>query len=103
MVWMALAGARGLRSHLSDDKTVAKMGHPIVVVRLDVGHPPVFIVKLVGVDTGSTTSNSVDHERRYCRDEENKIYSVGAIRLSMDKTRSVLRCEIGGQWKRINN
>jgi len=26
-------------THLSDDKTVAKMGHPIVVVRSDVGHP----------------------------------------------------------------
>jgi hypothetical protein len=26
-------------THLSDDKTVAKMGHPVVVVRLDVGHP----------------------------------------------------------------
>jgi hypothetical protein len=26
-------------AHLSDDETVAKMGHPIVVVRLDVGHP----------------------------------------------------------------
>ena len=25
---------------LIDDKTVAKMGHPVVVVRLDVGHPP---------------------------------------------------------------
>ena len=29
-------------AHLSDDKTVAKMGHPIVVVRSDVGHPPDF-------------------------------------------------------------
>jgi len=27
-------------AHLSDDKTVAKMGHPVVVVRSDVGHPP---------------------------------------------------------------
>jgi hypothetical protein len=26
--------------HLIDDETVAKMGHPVVVVRLDVGHPP---------------------------------------------------------------
>ena len=26
-------------THLSDDETVAKMGHPIVVVRSDVGHP----------------------------------------------------------------
>jgi hypothetical protein len=27
-------------AHLSDDETVAKMGHPVVVVRFDVGHPP---------------------------------------------------------------
>jgi hypothetical protein len=27
-------------THLIDDKTVAKMGHPVVVVRSDVGHPP---------------------------------------------------------------
>jgi hypothetical protein len=27
-------------AHLSDDKTVAKMGHPSVVVRSDAGHPP---------------------------------------------------------------
>jgi hypothetical protein len=26
-------------THLIDDKAVAKMGHPIVVVRSDVGHP----------------------------------------------------------------
>jgi hypothetical protein len=26
-------------AHLIDDETVAKMGHPIVVVSLDVGHP----------------------------------------------------------------
>jgi hypothetical protein len=26
-------------AHLSDDEAVAKMGHPVVVVRLDVGHP----------------------------------------------------------------
>jgi hypothetical protein len=26
-------------THLSEDKTVAKMGHPVVVVRSDVGHP----------------------------------------------------------------
>ncbi len=26
-------------THLSDDETVAKMGHPIVVERSDVGHP----------------------------------------------------------------
>jgi hypothetical protein len=26
-------------AHLIDDETVAKMGHPVVVVRLDVGHP----------------------------------------------------------------
>ena len=25
-------------AHLSDDKTVAKMGHPALMVRLDVGH-----------------------------------------------------------------
>jgi hypothetical protein len=25
--------------HLSDDETVAKMGHPIVAVRSDAGHP----------------------------------------------------------------
>jgi hypothetical protein len=27
-------------THLIDDETVAKMGHPVVVVRSDVGHPP---------------------------------------------------------------
>jgi hypothetical protein len=27
-------------THLSRDKTAPKMGHPIVVVRSDVGHPP---------------------------------------------------------------
>jgi hypothetical protein len=26
-------------AHLIDDETVAKMGHPVVLVRLDVGHP----------------------------------------------------------------
>jgi hypothetical protein len=26
-------------AHLIDDETVAKMGHPVVVLRLDVGHP----------------------------------------------------------------
>ena len=26
-------------AHLSDDETVAKMGHPIVVEQSDVGHP----------------------------------------------------------------
>jgi hypothetical protein len=26
-------------AHLIDDETVAKMGHPVVVVRSDVGHP----------------------------------------------------------------
>ena len=26
-------------THLSDDKAVAKMGHPIVVVLSDMGHP----------------------------------------------------------------
>ena len=26
-------------THLIDDETVAKMGHPVVEVRLDVGHP----------------------------------------------------------------
>jgi hypothetical protein len=26
-------------AHLIDDRTVAKMGHPVVVVRSDVGHP----------------------------------------------------------------
>jgi hypothetical protein len=26
-------------AHLSDDKAVAKMGHPIVVVLSDMGHP----------------------------------------------------------------
>ena len=29
-----------VHSHLSDDKAVAKMGHPSVVARSDVGHPP---------------------------------------------------------------
>jgi hypothetical protein len=28
-------------THLIDDKTVAKMGHPVVVVWSDVGHPSV--------------------------------------------------------------
>ncbi len=27
-------------THLIDDETVAKMGHPVEVVRSDVGHPP---------------------------------------------------------------
>ena len=27
-------------THLSNDETVAKMGHPSVVVQSDVGHPP---------------------------------------------------------------
>jgi len=31
--------ARGANAHLIDDETVAKMGHPSVVVRSDVGHP----------------------------------------------------------------
>src|SRR5260370_5342867 len=35
-------------THLSDDKAVAKMGHPIVVVRSDLGHPS--IQNFVGVD-----------------------------------------------------
>ena len=26
-------------THLIDDKTVAKMGHPVVVILSDVGHP----------------------------------------------------------------
>jgi hypothetical protein len=30
-------------THLSDDKTFAKMGHPVVVVRSDVGHPPLIL------------------------------------------------------------
>jgi hypothetical protein len=29
----------GANAHLIDDETVAKMGHPVVVVRSDVGHP----------------------------------------------------------------
>jgi hypothetical protein len=37
-----LGGCRDFRcrenGHLSDDKTVAKMGHPVLVARLDVGH-----------------------------------------------------------------
>ena len=28
-------------AHLSDDKAVAKMGHPIVVLRSDAVHPPI--------------------------------------------------------------
>jgi hypothetical protein len=28
-------------AHLIDDETVAKMGHPVVVARSDVGHPSV--------------------------------------------------------------
>ena len=31
--------ARSANAHLNDDETVAKMGHPVVVARLDVGHP----------------------------------------------------------------
>ena len=31
--------ARSANAHLNDDETVAKMGHPILVARLDVGHP----------------------------------------------------------------
>jgi hypothetical protein len=31
--------ARSANGHLIDDETVAKMGHPVVVVRSDVGHP----------------------------------------------------------------
>ena len=41
--------ARGANAHLSDDKTVAKMGHPVLVVRvrfflgeLDVSHSSYF-------------------------------------------------------------
>jgi hypothetical protein len=34
-------------AHLSDDETVAKMGHPVVVVRLDVDHRhPIVVVRL---------------------------------------------------------
>src|SRR5260370_8495065 len=32
-------GGQGLRSHLMDDKTFAKMGHPMVVLRSRVDHP----------------------------------------------------------------
>jgi hypothetical protein len=31
--------------HLIDDETVAEMGHPVVVVRLDVGHPSYLLNK----------------------------------------------------------
>jgi hypothetical protein len=27
-------------AHLSDDETVAKMGHPVFMAGLDLGHPP---------------------------------------------------------------
>ncbi len=41
-------GAFARLSHLSDDKAVAKMGHPIVVVCLDVGHPSHSTISDVG-------------------------------------------------------
>ena len=34
-------------AHLSDDKTVAKMGHPMVLVRSDVGYTT--LVRLLGL------------------------------------------------------
>jgi hypothetical protein len=34
-----LVSGRSDKPHLIDDETVAKMGHPIVAVRSDVGHP----------------------------------------------------------------
>src|SRR5437762_12131919 len=37
------AGSRSANAHLSDDETVAKMGHPVVAVRIDVGHPPEYL------------------------------------------------------------
>ena len=39
-VWSIGIFAAAKMAHLSDDKTVAKMGHPSVVVRSDAGHPP---------------------------------------------------------------
>ena len=42
----SLDGLREMRfapcanAHLSDDETVAKMGHPVLWLVLDVGHPP---------------------------------------------------------------
>lgn len=83
--------------------TVKKATLLFVVVPLGLLFVAVFILKWAGIDMSSTTSYAVDHERRYCRDEENKIYSVGATRFSIDKPKSILRCEIGGQWKRTNN
>ena len=35
---------RGANAHLSDDKTVAKMGHPDI----DVGHPPTMRLSRMG-------------------------------------------------------
>jgi hypothetical protein len=37
-----------VKTHLSDDETVAKMGHPIS----DVGHPSVFVALAEAVDAG---------------------------------------------------
>jgi hypothetical protein len=37
--WEIGVFAAAKMAHLIDDKTVAKMGHPVVVVWSDVGHP----------------------------------------------------------------
>jgi hypothetical protein len=83
--------------------TVKKAALLFVVVPLGLLFVAVFILKWAGVDISSKTSYAIDREQRYCRDAENKIYSVGATRFSMDKTKSIMRCEIGGKWKRANN
>lgn len=83
--------------------TVKKAAILFVVAPAGLLFVAVFILKWAGVDIGSKTSYAIDREQRYCRDEENKIYAVGATRFSMDKTKSILRCEIGGKWKRTHN
>jgi hypothetical protein len=35
-------------AHLIDDETVAKMGHPVVVISSDVGHPPMAMANEIG-------------------------------------------------------
>ncbi len=37
-------------AHLIDDETVAKMGHPILMEKLDLGHPPAFDRLAAGAD-----------------------------------------------------
>jgi hypothetical protein len=36
----------GVTAHLSDDETVVKMGHPVLWLVLDMGHPPNQVLSL---------------------------------------------------------